>query len=79
MQSAHTWRSKANGKTELPDLLTTDQVSDILNVSKRSVIRWRNERVGPPWCKLGRQVRYRRESLNSWIANTEQQPVRGVA
>jgi len=61
------------------DLLTTDQVAELLHVSDRTVIRWRNERVGPPWCKLGRQIRYRRTSLESWIAKSEQQPVAEVA
>lgn len=61
------------------NLLTTEQVAEILHVSDRTIIRWRNERIGPPWCKLGRQVRYRRESLNNWLADSEQQPVRGAA
>ncbi|QKK02748.1 MAG: helix-turn-helix domain-containing protein [Pseudomonadota bacterium] len=61
------------------ELLSTEQVAEILGVSDRTVIRWRAERIGPPWCKIGRQVRYRRQSLNRWIAETEQTPVAGVA
>jgi excisionase family DNA binding protein len=77
MQSAHTWRK--NASNDQPDLLTTEQVAELLQTSDRTIIRWRNERIGPPWCKLGRQVRYRRQSLEQWLADSEQQPVRGVA
>jgi len=64
---------------ENPDLLTTEQVAELLHVSDRTVIRWRNERIGPPWCKLGRQIRYRRQSIEKWIAESEQTPVGEVA
>lgn len=61
------------------ELLTTEQVAELLAVNPRTIIRWRNERVGPPWCKLGHQVRYRRESLERWISDSEHEPVRGAA
>ena len=76
MQSPHTSRNSAGNDNEL---LTTEQVAELLQTSDRTIIRWRNERIGPPWCKFGRQVRYRRHSLERWIAESEQQPVREVA
>ena len=81
MQSAHThsWKNRTSNQPAIPELLTTQEVAELLNVSKRSVIRWRNERIGPPWCKLGRNIRYRRESLEHWIAESEQQSVAEVA
>jgi excisionase family DNA binding protein len=79
MQSAHSWRNTASNQHRPADLLTTEQVAEILSVSPRSVIRWRNERFGPPFCRLGRQVRYRRGSVEKWIADNEHLPVRGAA
>lgn len=79
--SAHTWRKNASNDKPATDseLLTTDQVAEILQTSDRTVIRWRNERIGPPWCRFGRQIRYRRQSLERWISESEHQPVREVA
>lgn len=38
-------------------------------VSPRTLQRWRQEGVGPAFVKLGRAVRYRREDLDSFLAN----------
>jgi hypothetical protein len=64
-----------------PDaLLTETQVSDILNLSIRTLQTWRLRRAGPPFVQVGRAVRYRRRDLIAWIdantcgGSTERQP-----
>jgi len=58
------------------DLLTENDVSRRLNVSVASLRRWRLQRRGPAFLKVGFLVRYRPEDLDSWIANL---PVGGYA
>jgi DNA-binding transcriptional MerR regulator len=51
-----------------PDaLLTEGQAARLLNLSVRTLQAWRVGGLGPPFCRLGRAVRYRRRDLLSWI------------
>jgi excisionase family DNA binding protein len=56
--------------------LTSTEVAEILGVSERTLHRWNTLRVGPPRCKLGRKVLYRRAALEEWLAANEIKPVR---
>jgi len=58
------------------DLLTENDVSKRLNLSVASLRRWRLQRRGPAFVKVGCLVRYRPEDLDSWIADL---PVGGYA
>jgi len=62
--------------TQPNDLLTTADAARTLGVAERTMIKWRNERCGPPWCKVGKLVRYRRHSLDKWLESRETNPVR---
>lgn len=53
------------------DCLTTDEVAARLRVSPRTVRTWRSEGTGPRYAKLGRSVRYRRSSVDGWVAGLE--------
>ena len=57
-------------------LLTEPEVADRLRVSLACLRRWRLERRGPRFLKLGSLVRYPAEELNSWI---ESLPTGGAA
>lgn len=61
--------------------LTTRQAAAYLAVTPRLLVRWRRDRVGPPWFRLPNTlaVRYRRESLDQWMSERETigLPVRG--
>lgn len=57
-------------------LLTTEEAADVLKNSSRTLIRWRNEGSGPPYCRIGRRIRYKFDSLNSWITEQETTPIR---
>jgi excisionase family DNA binding protein len=49
------------------ELLTTQQVANILKVSAPTLQRWRTEGNGPRWIQVGRSVRYRPADIQSWI------------
>jgi excisionase family DNA binding protein len=49
-------------------LLTEEEVAERLHVSVASLRRWRLERRGPQFIKVGSLVRYRPEGLETWLA-----------
>ena len=49
-------------------LLTEEEVARQLHVSIASLRRWRLERRGPQFIKVGSLVRYRPEEIESWLA-----------
>ena len=53
----------------MQDLLTEQDVSRRLHVSLAAVRRWRLERRGPKFIKVGVLVRYRPEELEEWLAS----------
>src|SRR5262245_9947454 len=50
-------------------LLTEPEVADRLRVSLACLRRWRLERRGPRFLKVGSLVRYPADELNSWLAS----------
>jgi predicted DNA-binding transcriptional regulator AlpA len=56
-------------------LLTEEDVAKQLHVSVASLRRWRLERRGPQFIKVGSLVRYRPEELEAWLAS---QPTGGA-
>ena len=52
----------------MSNLMTEDEVSNRLNVSVASLRRWRLQKRGPLFIKVGFLVRYRPEDLESWLA-----------
>lgn len=58
-----------------PELLNENQVAQRLGVSIATVRRWRSQKTGPKFRKLGASVRYASDDLKSWI---EAQPSGGT-
>jgi excisionase family DNA binding protein len=56
------------------NLLTEDEVAQQLHVSLASLRRWRLERRGPRFIKVGSLVRYRPDDLEQWLV---EQPTGG--
>lgn len=52
--------------------MDTDQVAEMLGVSPRTLEDWRYRGGGPPYCKLGRSVRYMRHKVIAWSEGHEQ-------
>ena len=52
----------------MQSFLNEQEVSKCLNVSVATLRRWRLEKRGPMFVKVGSLVRYRPEDLDSWVA-----------
>lgn len=54
-----------------PELLTPQQVADMLQVTTDTLEAWRGKRVGPAWLKLGEglrsPVRYYRQDVTDYL------------
>lgn len=60
----------------LTEYFDEDQLAREIDLSKRTLKRWRVERVGPPWTRVGRRVVYRKEAVREWLRQREQRPAR---
>jgi excisionase family DNA binding protein len=58
------------GSRDVPELLTQQQLAEELQVSVRTLERWRREGAGPPWVRVGRSPRYRRDDIDRWLEAT---------
>jgi excisionase family DNA binding protein len=50
-------------------LLTQREAATLLRLSERTLERSRVTGLGPPFCKLGRRIRYRQSDLDQWITS----------
>ena len=57
--------------TIIDDLISEDQFASEISRNPRTVKRWRNLRIGPPYTRIGRAVYYRREAIRQWLLNNE--------
>ena len=48
--------------------MTTEELSEDLNVPAATVVAWRYKGSGPPYIKVGKYVRYPREEYVTWHA-----------
>ncbi|MDE0006560.1 MAG: helix-turn-helix domain-containing protein [Rhodospirillaceae bacterium] len=53
--------------TDHPTYLSTRQAAELLGLSPRTLERYRGAGEGPPFMKMGRQVRYARVDLDDWM------------
>ena len=51
------------------DIFKTREAAEYLGLSKPTLERYRLTGDGPPFCKLGKSVRYRRVDLDAWLAS----------
>jgi excisionase family DNA binding protein len=49
------------------ELLTQRQLAEELQVSLRTLERWRQEGTGPAFIRVGRSPRYRRSDIDAWL------------
>jgi hypothetical protein len=47
-----------------------------LSRDTRTLQRWRAQRVGPPYIRMGRQILYRRAAVREWLIALEQRQPR---
>jgi excisionase family DNA binding protein len=62
----------SNSEPILSDFLTTEELAVELGVNPRTLDRWAVLGIGPPRTRIGRKVRYRRTSVQKWLAAQEQ-------
>jgi hypothetical protein len=55
----------------LSEYLDTDGLAVALDVTPRTIIRWRLEKTGRPITHLGRRILYRIEGVRAWLAAQE--------
>lgn len=48
-------------------LLKEKTVADMLNISLSTLQHWRNEKKGPPYLKLGVNVRYSQDDVEAYL------------
>lgn len=51
----------------MDNLLTGAEVAEILNVSPRTIERWRRQGRGPRWIRVEGQVRYPESDLRAYL------------
>jgi len=56
----------ASPTKEDAQLLTTEDVADLLGVKPATLVDWRHELRGPTWVKMNRLVRYRLSDILRW-------------
>lgn len=49
------------------DLLTVKETAAVLKVSVHTLAKWRQLNKGPDFVKVGKSVKYRRDSIEAWI------------
>ncbi len=43
---------------------------------ERTLAKWREQRVGPPWIKFGKTILYPEDDFEEWLRSQVQRPVR---
>jgi predicted DNA-binding transcriptional regulator AlpA len=57
-----------NGKFFVaPEYLTAQQVAHLTGLSTKALEKYRAKRIGPPFLKIGHNVRYRAEDVRAWM------------
>lgn len=55
----------------LDELMTANEVADVLGLSAGTLANWRSLGMGPTYLKLGGRVRYRVSNVNDWVSSQE--------
>lgn len=52
---------------QIDDLLTLQEVAELLRVPQATLRYWRHCHTGPNSYKIGRHIRYERRDVHSWL------------
>ncbi len=66
-----------HGITPVEVLWCARDVAEFLNASQATLSRWRRERVGPPFLRVGGVSRYNPATVRAWVTEQEQGRDRG--
>ncbi|TDL38589.1 DNA-binding protein [Kocuria rosea] len=59
--------------------MSTAALADYLDVSTRTVVRWRESLSGPPFVRAGTAIRYRPADVEKWLSASTMTPLRSAA
>jgi hypothetical protein len=65
-------------KRHIPGYTPEAETAEALSVSVRTLRKWRQEGLGPPYVKFGRQIHYSFEGRAAWLQSLERKPVRAA-
>lgn len=51
----------------MPEILTPKEAGEYLQVPEGTLRQWRYLAQGPPYCRAGRAIRYRRADVDRWL------------
>ena len=58
-----------NRQQDQNTLLSTEALAAELNLAVETLAEWRRQHRGPAYIKAGRRVLYRRDDIDTWLAN----------
>jgi excisionase family DNA binding protein len=61
-------------RIDMMEIYSVKEACSYLKVSIHTLNKWRSEKKGPPYIKMGRYVKYNRESLDRFLKNHEIDP-----
>jgi excisionase family DNA binding protein len=73
-ESGHLLRVMGAGAMAEKELLTADEAAELLQVSLRTLRRWRTQGTGPPVVWVGRSPRYLRAEVLEWVRAQRERP-----
>ena len=53
------------------ELLTPEQVSEILSIPRATLYAWRTKGKGPVAFRVGKHLRYRASAVDAWLSSQE--------
>jgi predicted DNA-binding transcriptional regulator AlpA len=59
------------GAPVLSEYLSDKELALELDISPRTLARWRRLREGPPLTRIGRKIAYRRAAVREWLSSRE--------
>lgn len=60
------------------EILTTDEVTELLKVPKATLYKWISQGTAPPFYKLGRANRWKRSEVMAWFDAHLDEVSRGI-
>jgi hypothetical protein len=69
-------RERRLKQNRIPGYAPEAETAEALNVSVRTLRKWRQEGLGPSYVKFGRQIYYSVEGRAAWLKAIETRPVR---
>jgi excisionase family DNA binding protein len=58
----------------IEDLMTEDELCEVLGLSKPTLQTWRSLRKGPAWIKVGKRVFFDKRQVEAWLQSQARNP-----